>query len=102
MPPCLSRCFGASTTVRTARVICFAGRSCSPRSVGIWNSARRKYLRAAVWHLLRLLSSQPPLLLRQVDTPVCLMTCLTARMGDRERVFDGDHVVVVEHGAAGF
>src|SRR5258708_10031089 len=46
----------------------------SSSPVGIWNSASRKYFRAAVWHLFSDLSSQPPLLLRQVDTPVLLMT----------------------------
>src|SRR5712671_2900989 len=62
----------AGTTVGAGRRSFLSWSASSSSPVGIWNSASKKYLRAAVWHLLRLLSSQPPLELRQVDTPVCL------------------------------
>src|SRR5258706_5788605 len=85
MPPGLSAFLGAGAIVRTTVFISRGGDwdrlSLSPWSasasspVGIWNSESRKYFRAAVWHLFSDLSSQPPLALRQVDTPVCLMTC---------------------------
>src|SRR5260221_11960206 len=87
MPPSLRRREGGGTTYSgatlrtlwtTAGTWAGAGRrspwsASSSSPVGIWNSASKKYLRAAVWHLFKDLSSQPPLLLRQVDTPVCVI-----------------------------
>src|SRR5260221_10382870 len=89
MPPSLRRREGGGTTYSgatlrtlwtTAGTWAGAGRrspwsASSSSPVGIWNSASRKYFRAAVWHLFKDLSSQPPLLLRQVDTPVFLLAC---------------------------
>src|SRR5258708_8816133 len=87
MPPCLRAREGDGTTYSGAtlrtlwttagtwagdgRRSAWSASSSSP--VGIWNSASKKYLRAAVWHLLSDLSSHPPLLLRQVHTPVRLI-----------------------------
>src|SRR6266436_3235888 len=91
MPPCLRARDGGGTTYSGATLrtlwttagtwagadrrsfLSWSASSSSP--VGIWNNESKKYLRAAVWHLFSDLSSQPPLELRQVDTPVCLMTC---------------------------
>src|SRR5258708_11765228 len=89
MPPCLRAREGGGTTYSgatlrtlwtTAGTWAGAGRrspwsASSSSPVGIWNSASRKYFRAAVWHLFKDLSSQPPLLLRQVEAPVCFIGC---------------------------
>src|SRR5260221_12118455 len=87
MPPCLRAREGGGTTysgamlrtlLTTAGTSAGAGRrspwsASSSSPVGIWNSASKKYFRAAVWHLFSDLSSQPPLLLRQGHTPDCLL-----------------------------
>src|SRR5258707_15141256 len=72
MPPCLRAREGGGTTYSgatlrtlwtTAGTTAGAGRrspwsASSSSPVGIWNSASKKYLRAAVWHLFSDLSSQ--------------------------------------------